>query len=184
MCLSTPGGQMGKIEFSSYLECPLLLTLWMFFVILLILGSFRLIFAPRAVSGTLHTFKPQKWNLCGKFPFVKFFVFLWNTFLDPVEPFLCKITSFPSWRDLAIFAILGDFSRFWALSEHFERYFPQTKLVLGCISGAFVHVWGRNMLIREFLKGFWGIARPWIWGFSAKIRFLGSFLLPGPPQVP
>ena len=113
-----------------------------------------------------------------------FFVFWWNTFLDPVEPFLCKITSFPSWRDLAIFAILGDFSRFWALSEHFERYFPQTKLVLGCISGVFVHVWGRNMLIREFLKGFWGIARPWIWRFSAKIRFLGSFLLQGRPRYP
>ena len=50
-CLSTPGGQMVKIEFSSYLECPLLLTLWTFLwfcSFLLIFASFLLIFAPRA----------------------------------------------------------------------------------------------------------------------------------------
>ena len=115
-CLSTPGGQMVKIEFSSYLECPLLLTLWTFFVILLNLGSFRLIFAPRAVSGTLHTFKPQKWNICGKFTLRIFFLFfdeihfstLWSHFCAKSRPSPPEGT----WR----------FSRFWVIFRDFEHF--------------------------------------------------------------
>ena len=43
-----------------------------------------------------------------------------------------------------------DFRYQKALSDHFERYFPQIKLVLGCISRVFVHVWGGNRPIWEF----------------------------------